>query len=71
MHCLSMDLLSPQAVEEIFNAISNSVFRNQMRLLISHLSDLFQIKVSYYMETENIKLFIHVPMAPLTPSSAS
>ncbi len=65
MHQLLMDLLSPQAVEDIFEAIINQAFRSQMRLLISHPSDLFQIEVSYYLVPKNVKLFIHMPMAPI------
>jgi hypothetical protein len=45
---LSMDLLSPKAMEDMFEAISNQTFQNQMKLLISHPSDLFQNEVSYY-----------------------
>jgi hypothetical protein len=52
LHHLSMDLFSPQAVKDIFE-------------VISHPSDLFQIEVSYYMEPENIKLFIQILMVPI------
>jgi hypothetical protein len=36
-----------------------------MKLLISNPSDLFQIEVSYYIKPKNVKLFIHVTMAPI------
>jgi hypothetical protein len=65
MHCLSMDLFSPEAVEDIFDVIIDWAFRNKMRLLIAHPSDPFQIEVSYYVKPETIKLFIHMPMAPV------
>jgi hypothetical protein len=55
---LSMDLLSPQEVDDIFEAISDWAFRNQMILLISHPSDLFQIEVSYY-EISPLSASIH------------
>jgi hypothetical protein len=63
MHQLLMDLLSLQAVENIFKAISSQAHCNQMMLLILQPSDSFQVKVSYYVEPENVKLFIRVPMA--------
>jgi len=34
-----------------------------MRLLIQHPSDLFQMKVYYYVHPDPVKLFIHIPMA--------
>jgi len=46
IRCLSMDLLSPKAVEDIFDAVIDWAFQKQMRLLITHSLDLFMIKVS-------------------------
>jgi hypothetical protein len=34
-----------------------------MKLLIQHPSDLFQMKVYYYVPSDSVKLFIHIPMS--------
>jgi hypothetical protein len=60
-----MDLQFPEAIKEIFSSIIDLALQNQMILLIQHPSDLFQINVSCYIEPDSIKLFIHVPMAPV------
>lgn len=54
-----MDLLSSEAAEDIFEATIDWALQKQMRLLITHPSDLFQIK------PENVKLFVHVQMTPM------
>ncbi len=70
LHHLCLDLISPEAIKEIFNTTVNRATQNWKRLLIHNPSDLFQVKASYYIEPDSVKLFIHVPMAPLTPFSA-
>jgi hypothetical protein len=64
LYCLSMDLVSPYAIKDIFNGIVDRATQSQMRLLINHPSDLFQLEASYNIELKSVKLFIHVPMAP-------
>jgi hypothetical protein len=59
-----MDLVSPEAIKEIFNAIINRAAQNWMRLLINNPSDLFQVKASYKFKPDSVKLFIHMLMAP-------
>jgi len=58
-----MDLLSPESIKEIFDSIIDQAVLNGMRLLTQHPSDLFQMKVYYYVHPDSVKLFIHIPMA--------
>jgi hypothetical protein len=64
VHPLSMDLIPPEAVKEILDATVNLATQNQMRLLIDHPSDIFQVKCSYYVKPDSVKLFIHMPIPP-------
>jgi hypothetical protein len=64
LHRLSLDLISPEAIKEIFNATVYRAAQNQMTLLINHPLGLFQVKASYYVKPDSIKLFIHMLMAP-------
>jgi hypothetical protein len=58
IHRFSMDLLSPQAIED-------RAFLNQMKLPINHPSDLFLILGLLLRGVDTVKLFIHKPMAPI------
>jgi hypothetical protein len=59
-----MDLVSPEAIKEIFDSFIELATQNQIRLVINHPSDLFQVEASYNIEPESIKIFIHIPMVP-------
>jgi len=63
LHCLSMDLISLEAIKEIFDATDNRAAQNWMSLLIHNPSDLFQVEASYYINPNSTKPFIPIPMA--------
>jgi hypothetical protein len=55
----------------MFKSIVYQAAQNQMRLLIQHPLYLFQIKISYYIKPDFVKLFIHIPMALVDPLPGS
>jgi hypothetical protein len=58
---MSVDLLNAIQLSNLFNAAQVKAKVNQCQLLISHPSDLFQIKVSYCYDRQYIKLILNIP----------
>jgi hypothetical protein len=61
---LSVDLLNATRLQDMFHAPQLKAQINKCQLLMSHLSDLFQIKTSYFYNGQDILLLLHIPMAP-------
>jgi hypothetical protein len=62
--CLSVDLLNPTRLQDLFHAAQLKAQINKCQLLVSHLSDLFQIETSNFYNGQDILLLLHIPMAP-------
>jgi hypothetical protein len=61
---LSVDLLDGKQLRHIFDTTSRKAQALQYQLMIRHPSDLFQIETSYMHDGRDVKLLLHVPMAP-------
>jgi hypothetical protein len=61
---LSVDLLDGKQLRHIFDTTSRKAQALQYQLMIHHPSDLFQIETSYMHDGRDVKLLLHVPMAP-------
>jgi hypothetical protein len=61
---LSVDLLNATRLQDLFHAAQLKAQINKCQLLLSHPSDLFQIKASYFYNSQDILLLLHIPMAP-------
>ncbi len=61
---LSVDLLDSKQLRHIFDTTTCKAKTHQYQLMIHHPSDLFQIKTSYVHNGRDVKLILHVPMAP-------
>ena len=61
---LSVDLLDGKQLRHIFDTTARKAQALQYQLMIHHPSDLFQIETSYLHDGRDVKLLLHVPMAP-------
>jgi len=61
---LSVDLLDGKQLRHIFDTTARKAQALQYQLMIRHPSDLFQIETSYMHDGRDVKLLLHVPMAP-------
>jgi hypothetical protein len=61
---LSVNLLDSKQLRHIFDTTTRKAKTHQYQLIIRHPSDLFQIKTSYVHNGRDVKLILHVPMAP-------
>ena len=64
IHRLSTNLLRGSTVTAIFKEMQHKADFNKMELLLNSPADLFKIEVSYFYkpETQEINMFLHVPM---------
>ncbi len=62
---LSVDLLNATRLPDLFHAAQLKAQINKCQLLLSHPSDLFQIEASYFYNSQDILLLLHIPMAPV------
>ena len=61
---LSVDLLSPNQVHEMFNKLNSRAAEFNCELLVKFPSDLLQLEVSLLYDGEDAHLLLHVPMMP-------
>jgi hypothetical protein len=61
---LSVDLLDGKQLRHIFDTTTRTAKTHQYQLMICHPSNLFQIETSYVHNGRDVKLILHVPMAP-------
>ena len=61
---LSVDLLSPNQVHEMFSKLNSRAAEFNCELLIKFPSDLLQLEVSMLYDGEDAHLLLHVPMMP-------
>jgi hypothetical protein len=61
---LSVDLLDGKQLQHIFDTTALKAQALQYQLMIRHPSDLFQIETSHMHDGRDVKLLLHVPMAP-------
>ncbi len=59
---LSVDLLTPKTLKQVFDHLQNQAEQSKLELLISKPSDLFQIETSYLHTNKTFTLILHVPM---------
>ena len=59
---LSVDLLTPDTLKQLFQHLQDQADKQGLELLISKPSDLFQIETSYLHENKTVTLILHVPM---------
>ncbi len=61
---LSVDLLSPNQVHEMFSKLNSRAAEFNCELLVKFPSDLLQLEVSLLYDGEDAHLLLHVPMMP-------
>ena len=59
---LSVDLLTPKTLKQVFEHLQNQAEQSKLELLITKPSDLFQIETSYLHTNKTLTLILHVPM---------
>lgn len=59
---LSVKLLSQPQVTKLFAQLHQTAAKHGCELMLTHQSDLFQIETSYFFDSKNVHLLIHVPM---------
>jgi hypothetical protein len=59
---LSVDLLTPDTLKQVFNHLQDQADKQGLELLITQPSDLFQIDTSYLHGNKTVTLILHVPM---------
>ena len=59
---LSVDLLTPKTLKQVFDHLQSQAEQSKLELLISKPSDLFQIETSYLHTNKTLTLILHVPM---------
>jgi hypothetical protein len=59
---LSVDLLTPNTLKQVFKHQLDQAESQNLELLISQPSDLFQIDTSYLHGNKTVTLILHVPM---------
>ena len=59
---LSVDLLTPETLKQLYQHLENQAEQQKLELLISKPSDLFQIETSYLHSNKTVTLILHVPM---------
>ena len=59
---LSVDLLTAQTLTDLFDHLQDQADKQDLTLLISQPSDLFQIDTSYLHGNKTVTLILHVPM---------
>jgi hypothetical protein len=59
---LSVDLLTPDTLKQVFNHLQDQAEKQGLELLITQPSDLFQIDTSYMHGNKTVTLILHVPM---------
>ena len=64
---LSVEFLTQAQLTTLFSKLINTAERHGCQLLLDHQSDLFQVETSYFFDSQNVHLLVHVPMVP--PSS--
>jgi hypothetical protein len=64
---LSVELLSQSQVSSLFSKLHQTAAKHGCKLMLDHQSDLFQVETSYFFDSQNVHLLVHVPM--ITPDS--
>ena len=61
---LSMDFLSEEQSNELYDTLEATALESGSTLLIQKPSDIFQLELSYFYNGDIITLLLHVPMVP-------
>jgi hypothetical protein len=59
---LSVQLLSQPQISKLFARLHHTAAKHGCELMIEHQSDLFQLETSYFFDSQNVHLLLHVPM---------